>query len=131
MSRRNCAGGVGLNAVAANAAAAARTVTVSNANQFSQIAFFVSFTRSAGTAVTMSVAEHYDSSDTTDYTQQALDGSSTPTLDSGDKVISKTTSATGAWVWRVDVDGEQVEAVFAVTGGGASDYLTVKWRGVV
>lgn len=112
-----------LNGVAANAAAGSRTITLP-VHGLSRLVVSVEFTRSAGTAVVLTPSYSLDDGET--YARltstSVLDGAGTVSTYSD----TRTTSASENIGLSYDVAGmDYFKIVFTVTGGGASDLLTV------
>ena len=109
--------------IAADDTAANRTFNL-DTDGWASLAVYVDFTRSAGTAVTLTCSAT-DDEGTTDFPiQECTFSSGTCTLD--DIVYSKTTSVSDTFHFLVDTLGaEEIECVFAVASGGSSDFITI------
>jgi hypothetical protein len=118
-----------LDAVAASAAAAARTIELTVRGQ-ARLVLKVDFTRSAGTAVVLTPT--YSLDDGTTYASIT-----STTISSGAGALdvytdTRTTSSSGIFGVAYDVRGyDKFKVLFAVTGGGAGDLLTVYATGAV
>ncbi len=119
--------------VAATAAVGARTIAIDmearRATQgFKFWTFWVSFTRVAATAATMTCTNQV-SSFTGAARLQVCDDVTDGTCESTDAVWEKNVATGSAvWVWRVDISGMRgtVSCVFDTTAGGASDIFRVE-----
>jgi hypothetical protein len=121
-----------LSAVALTASAATRTWGYSSSanDGFGLIFAQVTYTRGGGssvTAISMSCVGDIDGG-TTDATFQScstVSGLCTST----DQTWTKTVSATGSWIWRVDAQGaSNVRCVVGSTGTPNGDTITVKTK---
>lgn len=122
--------GTQLSAVALNAAAATRTMTVDLDNEYlgyDLMVVYIDHTNSSGAlTVTMDCTNAPTASDT-DATLQDCDVAS-GVCTSSDATWEKAVTGSKAWPWRVDISGlpGQIDCVFAAAGAGASDLATVK-----
>jgi uncharacterized protein RhaS with RHS repeats len=121
--------GIVLNAVALNAAAGTRTVTLSLNKAWSQVKFTVNYTLSAATLVQCSPSGRTSAgTPATAIAKGALQAYSVAAgvATSNALVLSKT-AATSNWIWEVDVNGlVDCDFVFSGTGApGAGDLITV------
>jgi hypothetical protein len=121
--------GIVLAAVALNAAAGTRTVTLSLNKSWTRVRFTINFTRSAATTVTCTPTMR--TSTGVPGTTIAKSAPQSYSVSAGiatasDLVISKTTSVTGNFIFDVDVDGAvDADFVFGGASAGGSDLVTV------
>ncbi len=112
-----------LDGVAADAAEASRTITLPT-HGMSRLVLQVEFTRSAGTAVTLTPS--YSLDDGANYCRMTSTTISLGTGTLSQYTDSRTTSSTESFGVTYDVAGmDYFKVVFAVTSGGSSDLLTV------
>ena len=123
--------GVVLSAVAANAVAATRTFTVTNTGgSGGMLILWANFTWSAASAVTMTCSASNDAGATLYALQDGATAAGVQTLT--DAVKSKAVTASKKWPMRFDILGFSfVSCVYAATGGGASDLMTMRASVVV
>jgi len=115
-----------LSAVALNATAATRTITLTEQNMrgFSVAALFIDFNRTAATDVSMTCTGSMDAG-TTYFQFQSCDVSAGDCT-STDASWTRTISANDEFIWRVDTMGiPRVQCLFAGTSAGGSDTVTV------
>lgn len=116
--------GTQLSAVALNAAAATRTVTLTLNQRYSRVLFTVNYTWAAGTTVTITPT-------CTDSASLTAGSILSGTLASGvstDVAYSRSFAVTASanWQWNFGVAGQhQCAFVFSGAGVGASDLVTV------
>jgi len=119
-----------VNAVALNAAAASRTATFSvdgDRSGYDLAALYIEHSNSSGAlTVTMSCTNLPSATDSDATLQDCTIASGVCTSDDASWEKSVTTDT--VWPWRVDISGfpGQIDCVFAASGAGASDTITVK-----
>lgn len=119
--------GTPVDGVAANAAAALRTATL-DVIRFAQLAVVIDLSQSAATALTMTMAASVDGGTTYGDVQSMSVSSGTGTLSD----MTWTKAVSGDVTITLDlpvVAYSNVQLVFAATGGGASDLITVTIMG--
>lgn len=118
-----------LDAVAASASAGARTAELKVAG-YARLVLAVDFTRSAGTAVVITPTYSLDGGTTyASFTSEAVAAGAATV---SPYVVTRTVSLSDIFGHALDVRGmDRVKLLFAVTGGGASDLLTVYATGAV
>ncbi len=120
--------GAGLAAVAANAAAASRTLTL-DVTPYDQITLVLTLSRTAGVAITLTITESVDGGST--YGAQH-----SSSVASGTVTISPVTWTTGTisadYTLSLPIGCKSIthmKIVVAVTTGGAADLITAKVMG--
>jgi hypothetical protein len=93
---------------------------------FSAITFFLTFTQSAATAVTMACKAGPTSS-TINYSVQVLYSYTNATASSDTHTWSQAVSSSESWPWTVTLmpGYNYLKCTFTATGGGSSDLLTL------
>lgn len=116
-----------LSAVACNASAANRTLSLSNPDGYGVAILQFDFTYNAATAITLTCNVSLDGGTTYAPLQSCAVSSGVCT--STDASWSKAVSANDDWAWRIDfLSAPNVQCTVACTGGGASDTVTVYGR---
>lgn len=116
-----------LTAVAANAAAGARTFTVANPQgAYGLLVIHANFTWDSASAVILTCSESPDGGSTLYALQDGTTSAGVQALVAASK--SKTVSASAKWPMRWDIKGFTfISCVYSATGGGASDLITATY----
>lgn len=114
----------GLSSVAANAAAASRTITLSDLSRARKVGIGISLVRVAGTVITLTVWKSGDGG-TTWFKVPALSSQGDGSFEALDYSAFKNVSADDSAWFTFDVeDANALKYLVAVTSGGATDLIS-------